>query len=138
MGEIEKSRQADNNLVKEQFVELKKLLDRPPQVIVQPAPTPAPSTRDRGERDRGERDGKPPKDNNEEEPPAFNGDYFGYKIKSGDRLTQIIAAFNAKLKEEGKNKAPITLDMVKKANPKMNPNNLVVGREIRIPVPPDR
>jgi hypothetical protein len=138
MGEIEKSRQADNDLVKEQFRELKKLLDRPPVVIASPVNNPTP--RDRGERsDRGERnDIKPPKDNIEDEPPAFNGEHFTYKIKSGDRLTQIIAAFNAKLKEEGKNKAPITLDMVKKANPKINPNNLIVGREIKIPVPPDR
>jgi hypothetical protein len=140
MGEIEKSRQADNDLVKEQFKELKKLLDRPPVVI--PPAVNNPTTRDRsGDRDRdrtGERDIKSPKDNNDEEPPAFNGEFYQYKIKSGDRLTQIIAAFNSKLKEEGKNKAPITLDMVKKANPKMNPNNLVVGREIKIPVPPDK
>ena len=142
MGEIEKSRQADNELVKEQFKELKRLLDRPP-VIIPAAPTVNnPSGRDRsGDRDRdrvGDRDSKPPKDNNDDEAPAYNGEYFGYKIKSGDRLTQIIAAFNSRLKEEGKNKAPITLDMVKKANPKMNPNNLVVGREIKIPVPPDK
>jgi hypothetical protein len=135
MGEIEKSRQADNNLVKEQFQELKKLLDRPPVII----PAAPPRDRETSTRDRGERDSKPPKDNNtEDEPPAFNGEFFTYKIKSGDRLTQIIAAFNAKLKEEGKNKAPITLDMVKKANPKVNPNNLVVGRDIKIPVPPDK
>lgn len=136
MAEIEKNRQADNNLVKEQFIELKKLLDRPP-VVIPAAPTPRTERSERGERDRGET--KAPRDNtSDEEPQQFTGDYFGYKIKSGDRLTQVIAAFNAKLKEEGKNKAPITLDMVKKANPKMNPNNLVVGREIRIPVPPDR
>lgn len=125
MAEIEKNRQADNNLVKEQFVELKKLLDKPPVIIPQPIPTPAP---------RNETRQKDP----EPEQPEFTGDFFTYKIKSGDRLTQIISAFNAKLKEEGKNKAPITLDMVKKANPRMNPNNLIVGRDIKIPVPPDR
>jgi TolA-binding protein len=128
MGEIEKNRQADNNLVKEQFEALKKILDHPPVIVANP--TPAASTRNEP---RTQRDNPP-----EDEPPQFTGDYFGYKIKSGDSLTRIIGAFNAKLKEEGKNKAPITLDMVKKANPKLNPNNLPVGREIKIPIPPDR
>jgi hypothetical protein len=129
MAEIEKNRQADNNLVKEQFVELKKILDKPappPVIIREPAPTPPASTHEKSK---------------EEEQPApqeFTGDYFSYKIKSGDRLMQVIAAYNAEIKSQGKNKAPITLDMVKKANPKLNPNNLPVGREIKIPIPPDR
>ena len=128
MAEIEKNRQADNNLVKEQFVELKKILDKPappPVIIREPAPTPP------------EHETKPAKD---EQPaaPEFTGDYFSYKIKSGDRLMQVIAAYNAEIKSQGKNKAPITLDMVKKANPKLNPNNLPVGREIKIPIPPDK
>jgi hypothetical protein len=128
MAEIEKNRQADNNLVKEQFVELKKILDKPappPVIIREPAAAPP------------EHEMKSPKD---EQPLAqeFTGDYFSYKIKSGDRLMQVIAAYNAEIKSQGKNKAPITLDMVKKANPKLNPNNLPVGREIKIPIPPDR
>lgn len=126
MAEIEKNRQADNNLVKDQFVELKKLLDKPP-VFVTAAP---PVTRNET------KTAKP--DNNEPEPQEFTGEFYPYKIKSGDRLMQVIAAYNAELKTQGKNKAPITLDMVKKANPKLNPNNLPVGREIKIPIPPDR
>jgi hypothetical protein len=134
MAEIEKNRQADNNLVKDQFAELKKLLDKPPVVIQSPPPTPAPRDRDR------DRDTKTSKPEINEEPPLqeFTGEFYPYKIKSGDRLTQIIAAYNAELKAQGKNKAPITLDMIKKANPKLNPNNLLVGREIKIPIPPDR
>jgi TolA-binding protein len=126
MAEIEKNRQADNNLVKEQFVELKKLMEKP--IVVPAAPiNPTP------------RDTKPPKDNVQEpEQPDFTGEYFTYKIKNGDRLMQVIAAFNSEIKSQGKNKASITLDMVKKANPKLNPNNLPVGREIKIPVPPDK
>jgi len=133
MAEIEKNRQADNNLVKDQFAELKKLLDKPPVVIQ--APAPAPRDRDR------DQDAKPSKPNTTDPEPQvqeFTGEFYPYKIKSGDRLTQIIAAYNAELKSQGKNKAPITLDMIKKANPKLNPNNLLVGREIKIPIPPDR
>jgi hypothetical protein len=132
MAEIEKNRQADNNLVKDQFAELKKLLDRPMAPVVIPAPAPR-------ERDR-DREPKPnkPEINDEPAPQDFTGEFYPYKIKSGDRLTQIIAAYNAELKAQGKNKAPITLDMIKKANPKLNPNNLLVGREIKIPIPPDK
>jgi hypothetical protein len=92
------------------------------------------------------RDTKPPRDetNHREDitplpsAPEFTGEYYPYKIKSGDSLTRIIGAYNSQLKEKGMNKAPITLDMVKKANPKLNPNNLPVGREIKIPIPPDK
>lgn len=126
---VEKNRQADNELVKSQFVELKKILDKPMPVIVAP---PVDKPRDRGDREDT-------KHTREEVTPLptpqdFTGDYFPYKIKEGDRLLQVIGAFNDALKAEG-NPKKITLDMVKKANPKMNPNNLKVGSEIKIPKP---
>lgn len=124
MAEIEKNRQADNNLVKDQFVELKKLLDRPPVIV-----TPPPVDKPREEPKRRDEDVTPLPS-----APEFTGEYFPYKIKSGDRLLQIIAAYNDALKAEGNTKK-ITLDMVRKANPKMNPNNLKVGEEIKIPKP---
>ena len=127
---VEKNRQADNELVKSQFVELKRILDKPPQVIVAP-PVDKPRNRDRADRE----DTKPREDVTPlPAPQDFTGDYFPYKIKEGDRLLQVIGAFNDALKAEGSTKK-ITLDMVKKANPKMNPNNLKVGSEIKIPKP---
>jgi hypothetical protein len=139
MAEIEKNRQADNNLVKDQFVELKRILDKPAPapVIIDPKPR---GDRDRGDRDRGDRDDNKHRDEITPlpTPQDFTGEYFPYKIKSGDRLLQVISAYNAELKAQGKNKAPITLDMLKKANPKMNPNNLKIGEEIKIPIPPDK
>ncbi len=133
MAEIEKNRQADNNLVKDQFVELKKILDKPAPtpVFIDPKPR---GDRDRDRSDNGNREEITPLPT----PPDFTGEYFPYKIKSGDRLLQVISAYNAELKAQGKNKAPITLDMLKKANPKMNPNNLRIGEEIKIPIPPDK
>jgi beta-glucosidase-like glycosyl hydrolase len=129
MAEIEKNRQADNELVKSQFVELKRILDKPP-VIVAP-PVDKPRDRDRADRE----DTKPREDVTPlPAPQDFTGEYFPYKIKDGDRLLQVISAFNDALKAEGSTKK-ITLDMVKKANPKMNPNNLKVGSEIKIPKP---
>jgi hypothetical protein len=130
MAEIEKNRQADNNLVKDQFAELKKLLDKPPVIVTAPPPTPAPTLRNEPKTTNTKPD--------EPEAQEFTGEFYPYTIKSGDRLMQIIAAYNAELKSQGKNKAPITLGMVKKANPKLNPNNLPVGREIKIPIPPDK
>ncbi len=140
MGEIEKARQADKTLLTEQ---INKILDkveeiakRPPVIKVE-APSapvrtdPKPSqTRDREKEKEKEKDKEP-----ETAPDNPNG-YYTYTIKSGDRLMAVIKAYNDELKD--KNKKPITLDQVKKANPKMNPNNLVVGKEILIPVPPDK
>jgi len=136
MDKIENSRQSDNKLVKEQFQELRKILEKQPAVIAPINPITPPS-RDR-ERDKpitpdNGHDAPPTQD-----PPSFTGEYYPYTIKSGDRLMQIISAYNLQLKEKGANKAPITLDMVKKANPKINPNNLPVGKEIKIPIPPDK
>lgn len=126
IDKVEKSRQADNELVKEQFQALKKLLDKPLPVYVPPVAPPTPHDTKTNKPDRTE----------EPQVQEFNGEYYGYKIKSGDRLMAIISAYNLQLKEKGK--APITLEMVKKANPKLNPNNLPVGREIKIPIPPDK
>ncbi|HUS36607.1 MAG TPA: hypothetical protein VM680_14740 [Verrucomicrobiae bacterium] len=129
MAEIEKNRQADNELVKSQFVELKKILDKPQVVYTPPVDKPRDRDRDR-DRDDGNkhsRDDVTPLPST----PDFTGEYFPYKIKSGDRLLQVISAYNVELKAQGLK--PVTLDAVKKANPKMNPNNLKVGEEIKIP-----
>jgi hypothetical protein len=135
MDKIENSRQSDNKLVKEQFQELRKILDKQPVYVPPVNPIPSPRDRDRDH----EKPTKPDTNTTSTtEPASFTGDYYPYTIKSGDRLMQIISAYNLQLKEKGANKAPITLDMVKKANPKINPNNLPVGKEIKIPIPPDK
>jgi polyhydroxyalkanoate synthesis regulator phasin len=133
MDKIENNRQSDNKLVKEQFQELRKILEKQPAYVEPIKPIPPPSSH----REKPTKD-VPSDQTQTQEPQGFTGEYYPYTIKSGDILTRVIAAYNAQLKEKGANKAPITLDMVKKANPKINPNNLPVGKEIKIPIPPDK
>lgn len=128
MGEMEKARSADKELILEQMKKLKEIASQPPVVITQAPPPvvhPKPTVKP-----------EPEKEKEPELVPEFTGEYFPYKIKSGDTLTAIISAYNTSLKEQGK--GTVTLDQVKKANPKINPNNLLVGRELKIPVPSNK
>jgi hypothetical protein len=131
MSEIEKARQADKAVIIEQINKIAELAAKAPKVIEVPAPVPSPKI-----------ESKPPKSEPKPEkepeagPPDNPGGYYTYTVKSGDRLMAVIKAYNDELKD--KNKKPITLDQVRKANPKINPNNLQVGKEILIPVPPDK
>jgi TolA-binding protein len=126
MAEMEKARDADKKLVIEQMKKIEEIASKPPIVIQTPAPA----------RPEPKQTAKPDHTPTEPEMPEFTGEYYPYKIQPKDTLLGIIAAFNAQLKEKGK--APITLEQVRKANPKLNPNNLLVGREIRIPEPPNK
>jgi Skp family chaperone for outer membrane proteins len=59
---------------------------------------------------------------------------FEYTVKKGDRLLDIIAAYNVMFEERGQ--GSITLDDVTRANPSLkNPNNLRTGQKIFVPVP---
>jgi LysM repeat protein len=53
---------------------------------------------------------------------------YEYTIASGDTLTAIVKAYRA----QG---VKVTLDQVLKANPGLNPKNLIVGKKIFIPAP---
>jgi hypothetical protein len=59
---------------------------------------------------------------------------FIYEVKKNDRLLDIVAKYNEYFQEHGQSK--ITLEQVLKANEGLNPNKLVAGRKIRIPIPP--
>lgn len=132
LREVDSKRVADNNLIKDQIKEVAKIAARPaPPVIVQAPPAPAPQeTKTTPKEDKPENN---PEDNS---PPANPRGYFTYKIQSKDTLMGIINAYNAKFKEQGK--ATVTLEQVKKANPKLNPNKMIVGKEVLIPIPPDK
>jgi TolA-binding protein len=59
-----------------------------------------------------------------------------YKINEGDLLYKIITAYNEEYAKQGRGR--ITLEQVKEANPELNPNRIIPGRVIRIPVPPKK
>jgi len=126
MGEMEKARGSDKDVVLEQMRKLREIASQPAQpiIITQRVDNPRPP-RDRENVRETPRDPEPVDE--------FTGEYYPYKIQKGDTLLGIIQAYNAQLKQEGK--GSVTLEQVKKANPKLNPNSMVVGREIKIPAP---
>ncbi len=127
MAEMERARDADKKLILDQMAEIKKIASQPPVVITQ-APPPRIEPRPQPKIET------PPQA--EPDPQEFVGEYYPYKIQKGDTLLGIIAAYNAQFKEKGK--PTITLEQVRKANPKLNPNSLMVGKEIRIPEPSEK
>lgn len=115
MQEVDQKRESDKSLILE---ELKKL--------GQTLATPAPATKPKHK----------PVELPDKTPEAREMTGYPHKVQNGESLSQIVAAYNAAFKEKGKK--PITLDMVKKANPKININNIYVGQEILIPEPSDK
>ncbi|MBI4658836.1 MAG: LysM peptidoglycan-binding domain-containing protein [Verrucomicrobia bacterium] len=70
-------------------------------------------------------------------PPASETDeFYSYTVQSGDTFIAILAGFNAECEKQGL--ARITPDQVKKANPNLNPNKILVEQVIKIPVPPKK
>ncbi|MDB6038432.1 MAG: Peptidoglycan-binding LysM [Verrucomicrobiales bacterium] len=115
LQEIDQKREADKKLILEEIKEIQKLIAK--------APVPPPTVI---------RDAPEPKETKNDGP----AEYFPYTVQENDNLTAIIAAYNKRFKEDGKK--TITFDQVKKANPGMNPNRLLVGHEIKIPAPPSK
>ncbi len=105
-NQLDEQRDADRKLILGNIRELAKA----------PAPLPEP---------------KAPARTKEESPDEMP---YVYMVKKNDRLLEIIAEYNDYFQKHGQSK--ITLDDVVKANPGLNPNLLVPGRKIRIPVPP--
>ena len=140
MAEVDKARQSDRTAINEQIKilaeKVAELQARPP-VTIREVPTPIPPRNNTRVPDKTS-ETSTEKDSGENSVPDNPGGYYKHKVKQGEYLSTIIAAYNAKLKEEHPNKRPITLDAVKKANPKLNPNNVPIGKEILIPVPPDK
>ena len=60
--------------------------------------------------------------------------YFEHEVISGEVISTIVAAFNAKLKKRG-DKKMITTRSVLNANPGLDPKNIPVGRILIIPDP---
>ena len=56
-----------------------------------------------------------------------------HKVETGEFLSNIIVAYNRAYKEDGL--GTVTQSQVLKANPGLNPNRLLVGQKIKIPLP---
>jgi len=123
---VDKNRISDRDLFIEQLKEIKKIAaEKPaPVIITNPAPVVEPRTPRVPEKEK-EEDVEPIRDNPD--------GYHQYTIKPGDSLIAILGAYNGVYKEEGRK--TITLEQLKKANPKVNPNNIPVGKVIQIPIP---
>ena len=64
---------------------------------------------------------------------AKNFKFNTHKVEIGEFLGTIIIAYNRAYKEEGL--GTVTQSQVLKANPGLNPNRLLVGQKIKIPLP---
>jgi TolA-binding protein len=114
LQEIDEKRVADRELILKSIKDLSRL----PATVTPPA-TPA-----RGTAARPTQDAAP------------SGQFAEYVIEPGNNLTAIIAAYNEEFQKQGLK--PITLAQVREANPGLDPNVLIVGRKIRIPLPTKR
>jgi LysM repeat protein len=56
-----------------------------------------------------------------------------HKVQTGEFLGTIIIAYNRAYKDEGL--GIVTQSQVLKANPGLNPNRLLIGQKIKIPLP---
>lgn len=134
---VDDNRIADKNLILEQIKEVAKIASKPSTPIVIERDPVVPPTRNR---DRESVTPLPDKNGgkHEEETAVLDNPdgYYTYEVKSGDSLSAVIRAYNDKLKDQ--NKAAITLDQVKKANPGLKPERMIVGKKIQIPIPPDK
>ena len=115
--DVDQKRESDRKLILEEFEKLGKSLAQPVE--------------------RGNNGGR--KTTKEKEPekeaPAqpIEGTFLPYKVKEGQRLADIVKEYNAALKEQGR--PSIGFEQIKRANPKININRILVGQEILLPVP---
>ena len=115
--EVDKKRQADNELVIAQFKALGKGLSKTIQTK-EPATPPASSKIDTAK-------AEPPPAQNSNAPPEKG---YTYKIKDGDTLVRIVT----ELRNQG---FKVTQKQVMDANPKVNWNRLRIGQSVFIPEP---
>ena len=112
---MDQRRESDKKLILEEFQKLGRTLSQP------------------AEHSSSRKPQKEKEKESEKEPAPIEGTFLPYKVKDGQRLADIVKEYNGALKE--KNLPSITIEQVKRANPRMNPNRIMVGQEILLPVP---
>ena len=111
--EVETNRKADQAQVVKKFSELRKLIL---EVSSNARRAAAPA---------------PPRRSSPPPPDSPKGTY--HTVEKGQTLFAILAAYQDALKAEG-SKYRLTLDKLKRANPKLNPDMLLVGQRLFIPL----
>ena len=106
--EIDRKRQADKELILDEFAKLEKLVAAAPARAV----------------------AKPVVPENISAGPKPDDTVFNYKVKKGDRLDLIAKAY----RDQG---FKVTVKQIEEANPGLNPARLIVGQKIFIPAPTD-
>lgn len=61
------------------------------------------------------------------------GEFYPHKVAVGESFSAIVSAYNSEFKKQGKK--GVTMEQVRRANPKVNINRIYVGQEILIPAP---
>ncbi len=115
--DVDQRRESDKKLILDEFQKLGRTFSQPPEH----------SSSRKPQKER-EKEKEP-----EKEAAPIEGTFLPYKVKDGQRLADIVKEYNGALKE--KNLPSITIEQVKRANPRMNPNKIFVGQEILLPVP---
>ena len=117
--EVDQKRESDRKVILDELERLGKTLNQSVERSERPNRRP---TREKEKEKETEKD-----------PAPVEGTFLPYKVKDGQVLSDIIKEYNGALKEQGR--PSITLDQVKRANPKLNVNRILVGQEILLPVP---
>jgi len=114
--EVDQKRESDRKLILEEFEKLGRTIASAPAPAAERKPREKPVVKDT-------------------EPPVapIEGTFYPHKVQEGESLGEIVTQYNAALAKEGRPR--ITLAQVRAANPKLNPNRILVGQEILLPVP---
>jgi hypothetical protein len=115
--DVDKRREEDRKLILAEFDKLGKTLSQ------QPTEKPSRPSRSPGKKSEPDK-----------EAAVIEGMFLPVTVRSGQRLADIQKEYNNELK--GRGLPAVSLDEIMRANPKIkNPNKLLVGQEILLPVP---
>lgn len=131
LQEVDQKRESDKKTILEEIRNLENAVTKKLETLAA-APASRPSNTGRGSRNSERQDAGTEK----KTLPQGSGEVYPYKVKKNESLSEIIAAYNGVFKAQGK--GTITLDQVRKANPKININKIYEGQEILIPAPAEK
>jgi TolA-binding protein len=122
IDKVDSQRENDKKVILEEFEKLAQKLSQPASRIGS-----------NGGRTKDVATRKDKEKEKEAETEQVEGTFYPHKVKSGETFGEILQAYNAALKNEGR--PAVTYSQVKKANPRINLDRIHVGQEILFPVP---